>query len=91
MPIHTRAVMDFNFGSSPHMSDSCNILINFQNTGTAAVEWYVDSTNLNISPFFITIKPTSRENLFTLLYAIRNGRELTVIVLPLRMVFTIQR
>ena len=47
MPIHTRAVMDFNFGSSPHMSDSCNILINFQNTGTAAVEWYVDSANLN--------------------------------------------
>ena len=41
MPVHTRAVLDFNFGSSLHLSDSCEILVNLQNTGSAVAEWYV--------------------------------------------------
>eukprot|EP00795_Rhopilema_esculentum_P013350 gene13350-4200_t len=39
MPVHTRAVLDFNFGSAPHLSESCQVLINLQNTGSAIVEW----------------------------------------------------
>ncbi len=39
MPVHTRAVMDFNFGSAPHLSDHCQITINLKNTGSATAEW----------------------------------------------------
>ena len=53
------------------------------------IETYYETQNCTFIPqsiFFITIKTTIKEKLSTLLCTIRNGRELKVIVLSLRMV-----
>eukprot|EP00794_Sanderia_malayensis_P017503 gene17503-19253_t len=39
MPVHTRAIIDFNFGSAPYLSEPCQVSIYLQNTGSAPAEW----------------------------------------------------
>jgi len=53
MPVHTRAVLDFNFSSAPHLSEPCYVLINLQNIGSAPAEWtFLFPTDLQLDMEF---------------------------------------
>jgi len=39
-PIHTRAIIDFNFSSAPVGSEPCVVQLMFENNGAAACQWY---------------------------------------------------